>query len=286
VEITGNQILTNTALAGGGVLTRAGERILLEGNLIRANLSYAGGGLYMHNTGGEVLKNRLAGNGAIWWGGGLYLAGSSSPRLDRNAVFLNTAGGYLDFAGGGIVVAVEASTHVTLTNTIIAGNTINSGVASGVHCVSGSCSLIHCTIVDNKYGANPGEGVRIGAMGGLNVVWNSVIVGHSSGVVIGGTPMVTLDYNDYYDNALDVSGTTAGAHSFFLTPLFVNRWAGDYHLSSSSPLINVGDSNLSIPHDFEGDPRILGPDIGADDFVSGRLYLPLLLKDFVFGPRD
>lgn len=286
VEITGNQILTNTALAGGGVLTRAGERILLEGNLIRANLSYAGGGVYLHNTGGEVLKNRLAGNGAIWWGGGLYLAGSSSPRLDRNAVVNNTALGYSGFASGGIAVVVNASTHVTMTNMIIAGNTINSGVASGVHCVSGSCSLIHCTIVDNKFGVDPGEGVRIGAMGGANVVWNSIIVGHSVGVVIGGTPLVSLDYNDYYDNALDTSGASAGAHSLFLAPLFVNRAAGDYHLTQGSLLINAGDSSLSIPHDFEGDPRMLGPDIGADDFVSGRIFLPLLLKDFLSGPFD
>lgn len=286
VEITSNQILTNTGLAGGGVLMRAGERIRLEGNLIRANLSYAGGGLYMNNTNGQVLKNRLASNGALWWGGGLYLAGNSSPQLDRNAVYLNTAGGYSGFAAGGIAIGVDASTHVTLTNTLVAYNTINSGVASGVHCFSGSCSLIHCTIVDNKYGANPGEGVRIGALGGENVIWNSIIVGHSVGVVIGGTPLVSLDYNSFYDNDLDTSGVSPGAHSLFVSPLFVNRWAGDYHLSQFSPLINAGDSNLSIGHDFEGDVRILGPDIGADDFVWGRIYLPRLYKDYVSIPRD
>jgi hypothetical protein len=51
-------------------------------------------------------------------------------------------------------------------------------------------------------------------------------------------------------------------------------------------LINAGDSTLSISHDFEGDARILGPDIGADDFVAGRLLLPLITKDFTTIPRD
>ena len=72
----------------------------------------------------------------------------------------------------------------------------------------------------------------------------------------------------------------------FVPPLFVNRMAGDYHLSAGSTLINQGSTNSSIPHDIEGDVRIFSPDIGADEFVSGHLFLPLILRNYVTGPGD
>jgi hypothetical protein len=218
----------------------------------------------------------------------MYMEGTSSPQLDRNLVVNNLALGNSGYASGGIAIVVSASTHVTLTNTLVAHNTINSGLASGVHCVSGSCSLIHCTVVDNKFGENPGEGVRLSALGGTNVIWNSIIVGHSNGVIIDAGAPHQLNYNDYYDNVMDTVGASggAGAHSLFIAPLFVNRAAGDYHLTVSSLLINAGDSLLSLPHDIEGDVRMLGPDIGADEYIGVRLYLPLLLKNYLAGPWD
>jgi hypothetical protein len=285
VEITSNQILTNTALAGGGVLVTSGDKFLLQSNLIRGNIAAAGGGIFLQDMSGQILRNRIGANSAIWWGGGLFLTGSSSPQLDSNLVMYNTALGNSGLAAGGVMVAVDASTHITMTNTLVAYNIIPTSPAglpaSGVHCVSGSCSLIHCTIADNKKGTDPGEGVRIGARGGTNRVWNSIIVGHSMGLVIESSAPHSLDYNDYYDNATNLEGSASpGVHSLYVAPLFVNRWAGDYHLSQGSPLINAGDNNLSFPHDIEGDPRMQGPDIGADEYIHGHLFLPLLMKNY------
>jgi hypothetical protein len=285
VEITGNHILTNTALAGGGVLSRAGNKILLQNNRLSDNIAVAGGGIYLSNTNGGVLRNQIHHNDAYWWGGGLYLAGASSPRLDGNQVTDNLAAGYSGLASGGVAIAVNASTQVTLTNTIIARNTINSGVASGIHCYSGSCSLIHCTVVDNKLGANPGEGVRISAAGGVNRVWNSIIVGHSTGLTLVGSSPLSADYLNFYNNTVNYSGAASlGPHLYSSDPLFVNRPAGNYRLSGASPMINAADSGMSLPLDFEGDPRAPLPDIGADEFIFGRLFLPLLLNNYT-GPH-
>jgi hypothetical protein len=291
VEISQNEILTNTGYAGGGVLLLAGDRISLDDNLIRGNLAYGGGGVFLKDTNGRVVRNRIGVNGAIWYGGGIYLGGSSSPELDRNLVILNTAGGNAGLAGGGVAVAVSASTHVTLTNAVIAHNSVSvatpPNLGSGLLCYSGSCSLIHCTIVDNKTGPDPGEGVRIIAQGGLNIVRNSIIVGHNLGLYLASPATIDLDYNNYSDNIIDTAGVAAGAgaHSVFQPPLFVNRSAGNYHLTAGSPLINAGDNGMSTFFDIDSDPRLLPPDIGADEFVRGRLLLPLMQKNYYPGPH-
>jgi hypothetical protein len=278
IEIIGNDILSNTALAGGGIRVTAGRNYVLQDNVFAGNWAVAGGGAYVYSATGTIVQNQFVGNRAEWWGGGLYLTGRASPTLDRNVVMSNTAVGIGGFAGGGIIVGVESSTRVTLTNHVIANNMITNGVASGIHCMSGSCALIHCTIVDNKQGGAPGEGVRIGAMGGTNLVWNSVIAGHSTGVVVGGGVTAVLNYDDYYGNTTPVSGTGEGATHYDFDPQFVDRAGGDYHLAEGSPLIGLGDGGLSASHDLDGDLRLAAPDIGADEYVPIHVYLPAVMR--------
>jgi hypothetical protein len=261
VEIIGNDIRGNAALAGGGVLVTAGDRYQVHDNRIQGNVAYAGGGMFVYSATGSIVNNQVIGNGSTWWGGGMYLWGRTSPVMDGNIVMSNAALGYQGFAGGGIILAVEASTRVTLTNHMIVHNAIVTGTAAGIHCVSGSCALIHCTVVDNKLGTDRGEGIRLSAGGGVNIVWNSIIAGHDIGVnVLTGT--AALDHNDYYDNNVsNVSSALPGAHSLTDDPQFANRAAGDYHLTLTSPLINMGD-------------------IGADEYVLARIYLPVIMRDW------
>ncbi|HEX5102420.1 MAG TPA: choice-of-anchor Q domain-containing protein, partial [Pirellulaceae bacterium] len=65
------------------------------------------------------------------------------------------------------------------------------------------------------------------------------------------------------------SSTGQDQHSLIATPsqLFVNPAGGDYHLSESSPAIDVGTSQYAPNFDFEGTTRPSGNgiDIGADE---------------------
>jgi len=280
VEFNGNTFFNNNALAGGGVLFTGGDNFIMDNNQFIENWALAGGGMYVYSATGEIVQNHIIGNHALWWGGGMYLHTQASPRMDRNIVMNNIADGTTGFAGGGLVLDVGAGTRITLTNHIIANNSILAGTASGVHCLSGSCVLIHNTIVDNKLGANPGEGVRIGALDATNVLWNNLIVGHSTGVFVNSAP-VSFGYNNYFDNGVAVSGAGAGTHATYLNPQFVNRAGSDYHLNGSSPMINAGDSSRSTLFDFEGNPRLKQPDIGAYEFILSRLYLPLVLHNWI-----
>jgi hypothetical protein len=82
---------------------------------------------------------------------------------------------------------------------------------------------------------------------------------------------VTFEHCDFYD-------VFGGQNNIDSDPLFVNAGAGNYHLASNSPCINVGDntpdSGISVTEfDIDGEdridlsepPRII--DIGADEYT-------------------
>lgn len=97
-----------------------------------------------------------------------------------------------------------------------------------------------------------------------------------------------LDYNLYYANthavyykgtgystatALHAAVPAQEAHGVDGDPLFVS--ASDYHLTSSSPAINVGDATLGLTTDYDGRtvPYGVGVDIGAYEWVRRALIL-------------
>src|SRR4029453_13923890 len=62
--------------------------------------------------------------------------------------------------------------------------------------------------------------------------------------------------------------TGQGANSISVDPQFINpngnAATGDLHISSSSPCVGAGVTIAGITNDFDGDPRLDPPAIGAD----------------------
>ena len=276
VEIIDNQILSNTTIngAGGGVFLAGGSSCALRGNQLISNTAMAGGGVAVYTATGVITHNQVVSNLALW-GGGMYLWGTAQPTLDSNVVLSNTARGFLA-SGGGLLVAVDPGTILTLTNHIIARNAAGSGgPGGGIYCYQGDCVLLNNTIVDNDRGDND-EGVVLGNSGytGIYMLVNNIIVGHSTGVwLVNG--VARLDHNDYYDNATPVSGTTWGTHHRTDAPQFEDRAGMDYHLALVSPLVDQADGSSAPGHDYEGDPRPHGGgvDIGADEAYPAAVYV-------------
>jgi hypothetical protein len=280
VEITHNEIVSNTGMLGSGVLITGGDRYRISENEIIANgnvsTTFFGGGLAIYTATGVIASNHISGNAATV-GGGLYLWGRASPTMDRNIVVENQALGFFG-AGGGLLINVDSGTIVTLTNHIIARNAAGEyGVGGGVCCWQGECRLFNNTIIDNDLGTNQ-EGVIIGSSSYavVGVVRNNIIAGHSTGIWLY-SGVLDLDYNDYFDNGVDLSGASPGAHDRTDDPAFVDRPGGDYHLTLGSPLIDQGDPGVAVDHDFEGDPRPRGGeiDIGADEALQGEIYVSI-----------
>lgn len=110
----------------------------------------------------------------------------------------------------------------------------------------------------------------IGIQDGYPTIVNCILWGHSSDT---NASTDVVSYSDvgqgpYYTVNNNVS----------LDPRFVNRNAGNFHLRSDSPVINLGNNGAKdLPtFDFDGNRRIIGPavDMGADEVNYGPIFLP------------
>ncbi|MFO1053645.1 MAG: DUF1565 domain-containing protein [Planctomycetota bacterium] len=110
-------------------------------------------------------------------------------------------------------------------------------------------------------------------------VFTGCRVGLSSNATAATTP-AHVHHNDFWNNTLAVEGPSfpGGAvppGNLAVDPSFVNPATRDYHLRSSSALIDAGDVNVTLRADIDDDTRhadgnldgTSAPDIGADEFT-------------------
>ncbi len=268
-QIVHNDILSNTAsYFGGGLLVTAGTQYMVQGNTLQGNTASYGGGALVYSATGVIAGNRIVSNAAQTRGGGLYLYQYVTATLDANLVLGNTSLG----EGGGIAIRFNSS-PVTLTNHMIAHNSaaLDGG---GMYIYAGNAvRFINNTLVDNNHGSGK---VGVALLSSLPVtLTNNVIVGHSVAISVAAGSTAVLTRNDYWDNTIGVSGQISGATDMTLDPQFEDRAAGDYHLALNSAVIDKGDDSVSVPFDFEGDPRPRGGkmDIGADEAYRSESYV-------------
>jgi predicted outer membrane repeat protein len=192
-----------------------------------------------------IESNLFIGNHAGLEGGAIQIVEGSSPRLNNNIFFNNTA------KLGGAVMCVKSSANL-VNNTFCENSAETNG--GGLMCKTYATLNIFNTIFWNNHrsGGPLGKGIRVG-------INSSVFLANS--LVEGGQANVSL-----------TSGSTLnwGAGMIDADPLFVNQAAGDLHLRFTSPCKDTGDSLApGLPDvDFEGNPRTAFglPDMGADEF--------------------
>jgi len=287
--ITGNMAVLG-AVGGwgwGGGMAISGSVALVQNNLIAQNIADsapeawgAGGGVYVWDgapqfVGNAVLRNTTSG-GAGGYGGGFSLSGSS-PWLEGNTILDNRVVGASGGGGGGVDLA---SCHTfTLTNNVIARNSVST-TGSGI-AISASGALqgriAHNTIAENL--AGDGVGVYVGTASTV-LLNNNVIVGQKvgitntapSGSVVSAThTLFEVNGQNYGPGVTSVDEVPGPAA---LLP--------DYHLSPGSNAINHAIPLAWVTRDIDGDLRPIGPapDVGADEYVRARVYLPLVLRNF------
>ena len=163
--------------------------------------------------------------------------------------------------GGGVLFYGAGPRQVV--NSLFAGNTaITSGTAVYVYNAT-PLTLIYTTITSPTLNSKS----AIAAGGGTVDITNTIISGHAIGIEVTGSGTVSEDYNLFYGNGADSSGSVnSGGHSLVGDPAFVNPAVFNYHLTAASAAINRGvDAGVYV--DFEGDPRPRagGFDIGYDE---------------------
>ncbi len=167
-----------------------------------------------------------------------------------------------------------------------------SGAAVAGADLEGDALLFNGVIVDN-----PGTGIRVASTGSLGLSFSTIAenalgldvlsaasVDHS--IVWGNTTEFSgMSCTDFTFSDLSVNCTGAGGN-LQTNPAFVSVFSGDYHLTSSSPLIDTGDAPElfdGVPcKDFDGNPRLLDKDgdasargdMGAFEFDNSAVLSP------------
>ncbi len=216
------------------------------------NPSGYGGGVDINNA-GIVQNSFLTGNqardgGAIALDNGGY---AINCIITNNLASDNGSGGY----GGG----VRCLNGGTVRGCLVYGNT-SVYYGGGIN-IWNAGAVQNCTIVDNT--CSNGAGIR--ARGSSTIV-NSIIYFNN------GDNWVT-DGSSYSFNYSCSTPALPGSGTGNITddPLFENASSNDYHLTSSSTLINAGlnDAWMTGTFDLAGNDRIYGGtvDIGAFEYT-------------------
>lgn len=248
----------------------------IDGFTIRDGKAPYGGGIYCYNSSPTISNNVVTGNSATFYGGGGIYCDSSAPVIQNNLIRGNSASSST-FGGSGAGLYLSASNAIVAGN-VIAGNTSLAqsigGDGAAICCLGGSSAIItNNTIVQNtassRYSGGRGGGIYIADSS--PAISNNIVAFNSSGVFVSAASPV-LKNNDVYSNtAYDYSGAAAGTADISADPLFVNRLAGDYHLTAASPCIDAGwNGAQGLPaKDIDGEPRSKGAgvDIGADEYL-------------------
>ena len=233
--------------------------------------------------------------------GGIYVDGGTNIVIERNRVYN---------ANIGIEVASEHgdgnASYITVRNNLIYHNHI-AGIAIGGYDTdrgyAESCVIVHNTLYHNDTTASGNGELMIQYDTRNNVIKNNILYAGSQGLLIGNAFVENsgnvVDYNLYYaptgaDDSewvwKDVSyvgfdayraATGNDAHSLFANPQFADETAPDLHLQATSPAINAGENLAEAgEQDIDGDARVQGgtADIGADEYSSTTVYLPLVTR--------
>ena len=220
------------------------------------------------------------------------IGGDGGPATLTNSTIVGNAatssGG--TFISCGVAIRQFGSAETVIANNVIANNTltlVGGEFVEGTLCAAGNVSLVHNTIYGNVLDAGAGEsrggGYVNGADGSTLNIFNNILWGNTADVgadvaQIGDGVTLDFHYNDFLDLATLGVTVQAATNNTLDDPLLVDPASGDFHLSSLSPVIDLGFAGApdEPAFDFEGDPRVVGPapDMGADE-AFGELEPPV-----------
>jgi len=249
ITLSGNTFADNSTRDNGGGLYCASSS-LFSNNTFTANSASQNGGGAWCSAGGATMT--LAGNTAeqntAQSGGGFYIYGGTVTFAD-NLVQGNTQTGFTNYGGG---VWVDAGTELDMINNTIFGNNALGGGGGAAFQVDGVTEILH---VYN------------------NIIWGNTANANGADVHLAGTGQ----RKEYISNdSDDMSGVWDLATTLDIDPQFYDPVNGDYHLRSTSGLVNTGNNSApNLPStDLDGGPRIGGGvvDIGCYEFNNSAVH--------------
>ena len=305
--ITGNLIISNTASlgergVGGGVTLYYPYDVVMESNRVISNVATVsgsspglGGGLAVSGSGAAatIRNNQIVGNrttpGGTWYGGGIYhwygsshfegnqvignygeqavyLGGHDTARFESNQILDN-------HTSVGIAVVDGGLSGPTLVNNVVARSG-GKGISFSSYSAPLTATLIHNTFI----GSGVGYGVTVESGYISLVMTNTVVTSYTWGITntFPTSSTVAADHTLFWANDQD---GIVGTNPVYGDPAFTGL--GGYHLGLGSVAIDAGVATVENV-DIDGESRPLGaaPDIGADEALWRRVFLPLSLRNY------
>jgi hypothetical protein len=193
----------------------------------------------------------------------LYAGSFGAPAVDANGGPLTLSNSIVSKCGNA-GVGVAGGAQAQMFNDIIFGN-----AGQGIKLNSGSVTAFNNTLDSNN------RGVEVDA-GTLTLTNNLITNSSDTGVVVSGTPMFNLSFNDVFKSANQnyngVSDPTGTNGNISADPLYVSGSSPPYQLGANSPAISAGTSTNAPTKDFFDNPRKSPPSLGA--FESGSQLPP------------
>jgi hypothetical protein len=271
--ITTNRASVESGLAQGGGLYLEASAATIRNCTISGNYALSavygtanGGGIYI-NGGAPILTNIIlngntASAGTDAEGGGIYSAGSVLS-INASTISTNSAiNGYRYIRGGGMFFSRST---LSMANCIIYGNSADLGGGIYFDGSSSFSSLTNCTIVRNTATTFGGSLYfkRTSAR-----VFNSILWENSPEEVrLEGTSSPVITFSDVY-------GGYFGNGNIDASPNFADMEQQNFHLTSTSPVRNVGSNTAMILPSFDkdGSSRIIDNvvDMGAYEYSSSQ----------------
>lgn len=275
--LRGVSIVDGLGLRGGGIRCDNGATPSIETCIVRNCSAGLGGGIYyfvsaaLTTNSGAIEDCTIQSNFSTSGSGGLHIA---NVDVDSCMIVDNRS----DFIGAGVgAVGLSGS----IRNSVIARNEwtgMSSGTGGGIMVQAFNFRIESCTIAFNKgsigggaafFNGDPSATVANTIVWGNEALFGAPQVWHMSAF---GLSVATFRHCDVEggEAGIVVSGPPPIVSSIFnIDPLFVDGSAGDFQLSSASPLVDMGDPILPTrlnEADSQHEPRRLGAiDLGADE---------------------
>ena len=252
----------------------------VKNNVIEDHRQYGSGdGIRLYGSEAIVQKNIIR----YFNGSGIDI-NAGSPLVQENAITRNLGGisvrasqptitGNLINENSGYGIQINTGGAFTIFNNVVVRNG-----SDGIGYLISSESTNGAKIINNTIVGNLGSGISGNRDPYLKLTNNILVQNGNCGLEFSdsydwGAP--SCNYNNLWNNLKqDYCGlATAGNNDASADPMFVDPFAGDYHLWPLSPCVDNGTTEGAPATDFEGDRRAMDgngdgvahPDIGADE---------------------
>lgn len=247
MALTGGLVAGNTGVGTGSATSGAGiyldsAALTLNGTIVEGNSGVAeGGGVYVLSGTLSGTGARIRNNAATGTGGNVRLAAGSGAVLHATEISAGSA----PFGAG---VGMAAGASLTLRSSVIAANQAVV-IGGGVYATAANATLENVTFDANHAAAGGGDALFASSCPAPWVLRNALVTNHSSTLnaactFSGAAPQ--LDYNIFWNNAVNLSGGALGAADLITNPLYVDAPNGDYALGIHSPALDRGDPAAGV----------------------------------------